>query len=109
MAVDNDGNTVTAITSSFSVTTKGTLSSCISMYNTSLPADVLPKGCIFSVRGKIASTFNLKKVWGGVYKTDGTKTSVYYEASPNTDFYDINKSFDDNLLFNTLEAGQYIY
>ena len=109
MAADNDGNTVTAISSSFSVTTKGALASCTAIYGASVPADVLPKGCAFSVRGKIASTFKMKRVWGGVYNTDGSRTSAIYDTTTNTDFYDLFTNFDEHIIFSKLGTGEYYY
>ena len=107
-AEDSEGQTAVAVKSSFSVV-DGVIPSEISVTDESVPADQFLKGSGFSIRGMIASTYRLVSVKGGVYNTDGTPTSVYYEDSPYKTMYDLNTTFDWHLGFRGLACGEYIY
>ena len=108
-AVDSNENTVTVIEKNFSVADNSTVESDISITDESLPADILPTECVFSVRGQVSSSFTIKKIWGGVYNEDGTPTDVFYEDTPEVSSYNLNSTFDNYLDFGSLPAGKYIY
>ncbi len=108
-ASNAEGSTVTAVESTFSVVDNGRLPSEIAISGESLPADVLPQNCVFSVRGQISSTYRITDIWGGVYTADGTVTGVYYEDTPNAVSYNLNSTFDNYLAFGDLSVGDYIY
>ncbi len=74
-----------------------------------LPEGNLVVGEKFRLRGVINSQAAIKRVWGGVYNSDGNKTSQWCEASPNTLTYDLAQYFDNKILFGQLTAGSYIY
>ncbi len=108
-ASNAEGTTVTAVESTFSVVDNGKLPSEIAISGESLPADVLPQNCVFSVRGQVSSTYLITNIWGGVYTADGTATEVYYADTPNRVSYNLNNTFDNYLAFGDLSAGDYIY
>lgn len=66
----------------------------------------LKQGESYSINGKITSTKKIKSVTVGVYKTDGTATSVVKTVSPNSKSYNISK-VDASLKFGSLAVGTY--
>ena len=107
-ATDTEGQTVTAVSSPFTVV-DGVIPSEIAFTGESVPSDTFPQGSGFSVRGVLASTYRLASVKGGVYHTDGTPTDVYYEDTPNKAVYDLVATFDMHLSFQGIPVGEYIY
>ncbi len=108
-ASNAEGDTVTAVESTFSVVDNSKLPSEIAVSEASLPADVLPENCVFSVRGQVSSTYLITNIWGGVYHADGTATQVYYADTPNKVSYNLYNTFDNYLAFGDLSAGDYVY
>ena len=66
----------------------------------------LMKGQSYSINGKISSGTKIKSVTVGVYKTNGTATSVVKTVTPNATSYDITR-VDASLKFGTLAVGTY--
>ena len=66
------------------------------------------QGKSYSINGKITSTKKITSVTVGVYKTDGTATSVVKTVYPNVTSYDITR-VDTSLKFGTLAAGTYYF
>ncbi len=64
------------------------------------------QGKSYSINGKITSTKKITSVTVGVYKTNGSATSVIKTVNPNTTSYDITR-VDTSLRFGTLETGTY--
>ena len=87
----------------------GTIAPEIAVSALSLPADALPAGTIFSVRGLITSAYPLTRVWGGVYTADGAPTDVWHEDAPDSTVYDLNAGFDNYLDVGSLPAGGFVY
>lgn len=108
-ASDNTGYTKTLIDSRFTVVDNGSIPSAIELTGESLPADVLLKGGVFSVRGLVSSSYAIRRIWGGVYDSAEKATSQYFDDSPYKASYDLNANFDKRLSFGSLGAGSYIY
>jgi GH25 family lysozyme M1 (1,4-beta-N-acetylmuramidase) len=106
---DQEGHTVTAAESVFSVVDNSPLASSIVISRESRPADLIPAGNAFCIRGLIASSFVLVNVRGGVYDADGTPTDVYWEDAPYFPIYDLAETFGQQLSFTELPAGSYTY
>lgn len=69
---------------------------------------VLKEGQMFTIRGKITSNYDLKKVTAGVYTKSGkakTKGSVTLKNKMTYNVYGL----DDDVLFGTLDKGTYYY
>lgn len=109
LVTDSKGKTAEVVRSEFSVVDNSPLPSAIELTGESIPADTLPTGSMFSVRGLISSSFMLMRVWGGVYDLDGTPTAQYCDFKPGKATYDLNATFDNYLAFNELPAGTYLY
>lgn len=68
----------------------------------------LVKGKSYSISGKITSSYKVTSVIAGVYKTNGTATSVLKKVVPNSKSYDISK-VDKYLKFGNLGEGTYYF
>lgn len=66
----------------------------------------LVKGKSYSIDGLITSKYKLTSVTVGVYKTNGTATSVLKTVKPNSKSYNISK-VDSKIKFGTLAVGTY--
>lgn len=66
----------------------------------------LLKGSSYSISGVITSNYKITSVTVGVYKTDGTATTVVKTVAPNAKSYDIDK-VDKYIKFGTLAIGTY--
>ena len=106
-AADNKGFSDEVIRSVFSVVS--TMSSSITITGESYPTGSLEPGKPFGIYGKITSTYPLTRVWGGVYYLDGTPTAQYCDKNPNWTTFDLLKQFDEEIIFNDLTEGNYIY
>jgi len=73
------------------------------------PSGTIAAGSTFSIKGKITSSLDVTKVWGGVYTKEGKATEQIAEAAPNAKTYDLSLYFDKVIAFNKLAAGDYIY
>jgi len=81
----------------------------IMVYGEASPEGELVCGEKFRIRGVLTSAFPINKVWGGVYSADGTETKQYCEAFPSALTYDLSEYFDNNISFENLPEGSYIY
>ena len=68
----------------------------------------LPKGKSYSISGKITSNKKITSVTVGVYKTNGSATSVVKTVKPNAKSYNISK-VDASLKFGSLATGTYYF
>ena len=108
-AEDESGRTCTAIETSFSIVDRSVIPSDFSLVDASEPAEALPLGSSFTPRGKIFSTYSVMRIWGGIYRTDGSATELYFEDEPCTPTYSLYGRLGDVALFGELPAGEYVY
>ena len=72
------------------------------------PSNPHTPGNNFGIEGIITSNNKLDRVWGGVYNADGTKAQ-YYDYNPNSWTVDLHGAFNNNIIFDNLSNGSYIY
>lgn len=87
----------------------GEVNSGMSFDNAEIPQGTLDLGAAFSIRGVITSDLPIKKVWGGVYESDGSTPVIIAEENTNALTYDISSTFDRKITFGKLSSGSYIY
>lgn len=87
----------------------GELSSGMTISDANVPQGTFDIGSKFSIKGVINSQLLVKKVWGGIYKNDGSTPVFVAEENPYTSSYDLSGEFDRQITFNRLDAGSYIY
>lgn len=87
----------------------GELSSEITISDANVPQGTFDIGSKFSIKGVINSQLPIKKVWGGIYKNDGSTPVFVAEETPYTSSYDLSGEFDRQITFNRLDSGSYIY
>jgi len=75
----------------------------------SLPTGKLSLGKSYPVKGIISAYPNINHVWGGVYNRDGSKTAQYCDVTINASTYNLATYFDNNIIFNKLPVGYYVY
>ncbi len=63
----------------------------------------------FTLSGIISSHHSLKKVFGGVYTSNGEQTSQFFNTETAGTSYDLLTEFDPAISFNELAEGTYIY
>lgn len=87
----------------------GEISSDMSISDYTVPHGTFDKGSVFSIKGIINSDLPIKKVWGGVYESDGITPVVVAEADSCGLSYDLSGEFDRQITFNRLGEGSYVY
>ncbi len=87
----------------------GEISSEITISDANVPQGTFDVGSKFSIKGIINSQLPIKKVWGGIYESDGITPVFIAEESPYTLSYDLSGAFDRQITFNRLGSGSYIY
>lgn len=87
----------------------GELSSGMTISDANVPQGTFDVGSKFSIKGVINSQLSIKKVWGGIYKNDGSTPVFIAEENPYTLSYDLSGAFDRQITFNRLDTGSYIY
>ncbi len=75
----------------------------------SVPSGKLAEGAVFSLTGRIESTLEISRVWGGIYGADGETALMTTEDSPTGNEYDFAGKFDGEMHFNKLTPGTYVY
>lgn len=68
----------------------------------------LKKGQMFTMKGKITSNYNLKKVTAGVYKASGEEVTTASKSLKNKKTYDVY-GLDEKIKFGKLAKGTYYY
>lgn len=68
----------------------------------------LKQGEMFTIKGKITSNYNLKKVTAGVYTTSGKAKTTGSKSLKNTKSYNVY-GLDEIVKFGSLEKGTYYY
>lgn len=87
----------------------GEITSGMSISDANVPQGTLNLGSPFSIRGTISSDLPIKKVWGGVYESDGATPVIIAEEETNSLVYDISGAFDRKVTFGKLDSGSYVY
>ncbi|MCM1131940.1 MAG: peptidoglycan DD-metalloendopeptidase family protein [Ruminococcus flavefaciens] len=87
----------------------GSLSSDMTISGANVPQGTFDVGAKFGIKGVINSQLPLERVWGGVYRCDGSTPVVIAEKNPHSLSYDLSGEFDRQITFNSLGAGSYIY
>lgn len=81
----------------------------ITISQASVPKGTFEIGEKFSIKGILNSQLPIKKVWGGIYKSDGLTPVFVAEEFPDSLSYDLSGDFDRQITFNMLASGSYIY
>ena len=102
-------NGVKGYVSAVYIQPKAEQKSDISITGATAPEGNLPKGKPFSLRGNIVSAFIITKVSGGVYFRSGVPTKQVMEVAPNSVTYSLSGEFDNSIVFNDLDDGEYTY
>ncbi|MBR2284705.1 MAG: hypothetical protein IJ874_09880 [Ruminococcus sp.] len=89
--------------------TNGQTAPVVTVSGKKTPTGTIALGNYYIIGGVINSNTAISQVFGGVYSADGTTKVLYCEDSPNSATYDLSKKFDNELTFNKLTAGKYIY
>ncbi|MBR6243882.1 MAG: hypothetical protein IKQ90_10350 [Ruminococcus sp.] len=115
ITAQNAGGAITVVESPFTVgggsqsSSSSSSNAGISVSGKIVPTGNLAKGSVCIIGGIINSGINISEVYGGVYSADGKSVLLYCEDYPNSTSYDLRRKFDNELTFNTLPAGNYIY
>ena len=115
ITAQNAGGAITVVESPFTVgggsqsSSSSSSNAGISVSGKIVPTGDLAKGSVCIIGGIINSGINISEVYGGVYSADGKSVLLYCEDYPNSTSYDLRRKFDNELTFNTLPAGNYIY
>lgn len=74
-----------------------------------IPDGQITKGKPVSLGGTITSYLPITRFTGGIYKADGVTPVYVMEKHPNSCTYSLSGEFDNNMLFNELDLGTYVY
>lgn len=74
-----------------------------------IPDGQITKGKPVSLGGTITSNLPITRFTGGIYKADGVTPVYVMEKHPNSCTYSLSGEFDNNMLFNELDLGTYVY
>lgn len=77
--------------------------------NPLIPDGQITKGKPVSLGGTITSNLPITRFTGGIYKADGVTPVYVMEKHPNSLTYSLSGEFDNNMLFNELDLGTYVY
>lgn len=74
-----------------------------------VPDSEIAYGKPYSIGGVISSSLPIKRVFGGIYAADGATPVYVCDEAPDNLTYDLYTKFDNELLFNKLDIGDYVY
>ena len=80
----------------------------VSLSGESIPSGLYKVGADFTLAGTIRSNYSITSVTAGVYKNDGTATSMVATVVPNALTYDL-ANLASTAQISSLTDGQYIY
>ena len=83
--------------------------SAMTISGETVPNGEITQGEAFEIKGIITSNLPIIRFTGGIYKADGASPVYVHETAPNSLKYDLSGEFDNNMLFNKLEPGTYVY
>lgn len=86
-----------------------TVKSDMVLNNPIVPKGKITKGNAYSIGGIISSNLPITRVTGGIYKADAATPVYVCEAKPMTLTYNLAEKFDEEMLFNKLNCGTYVY
>lgn len=81
----------------------------MTLSNAIVPDGRIPKGKPVDLGGVINSNLPITRFTGGIYKSDASTPVYVMEKNPNSYSYSLSGEFDNNMLFDKLDVGTYVY
>lgn len=83
--------------------------SAMTLSNAIVPDGRIHKGSPVALGGVINSNLRITRFTGGIYKSDASTPVYVVEKNPNSYSYSLSGEFDNNMLFDKLDVGTYVY
>ena len=114
ITVHTGNNDVVLIEAPFSIGNGGAAPSTNTSAGVTVSGKIVPTGNLtqgkpYIIGGIVSSGNTIDQIYGGVYSSDGSKSILYCSDAPKTTTYDLRRKFDNELTFNTLPNGSYLY
>ncbi len=81
----------------------------MTLSNAIVPDGRIPKGKPVDLGGVINSNLRITRFTGGIYKADASTPVYVMEKNPNSYSFNLSGEFDNNMLFDKLDVGTYVY